>query len=241
MIYFFLLYQVNACEFFNYTTGADWEGSCDLGLQSPISIEESFSIKHYLFNSYPAYTNLVAENCESYYKIPVSKGKLYTKDQSGATLVSSLTKLEFHAPSEHQLKNLTYDLELELVHTVQSESSFKTIILSLFFNSSLPDPGFFSQIISNDSLLDSIPSFSLSSLIDSSFIYSKYYVYQGSLSTPPCSPQVLWYLVDHEFGISPENLKVFTDKWAGNLTFAGGNGNNRPIQALNDRIVQYNS
>ena len=241
MIYFFLLYQAIACEFFNYTTGADWGKSCDLDLQSPISVEASSPIKHYLFTTYPAYTNLVPENCESYYKIPVNKGKLYTKDQSGTSLVSSLTKLEFHAPSEHQLKNLTYDLELELVHTIQSESPFKTIILSLFFNSSLADSGFFSQIISNDVLVDSIPSFSLSSLIDSSFIYSKYYIYQGSLSTPPCDSQVLWYLIDKEFGISPENLKVFTEKWAGNLTFAGGNGNNRPIQAFGDRIVQHNS
>jgi len=37
--------------------------------------------------------------------------------------------------------------------------------------------------------------------------------------------------------MSKQQLQDFTEMWAGNLSFAGGNGNNREIQALNGRKI----
>jgi carbonic anhydrase len=230
-----------ACQEINYTTGAIWESSCSGGLQSPISIESFNKSKHYLITSYSSQTNVSAEDCPASYKILANKGKLYSKDFEGRTLVSSLSEIHFHSPSEHQISNKSFDLEIQLIHSILSESSYKKLVMSLFFNSSLQDAGFFSQFISNASLLELIPSFSLSSLIDSNFLFSPYFLYEGAMTTPPCEGPVLWYLVDREFGISIDDLQVFHSKWSDNSTFAGGNGNNREVQDLNGRAVQYSS
>ncbi len=37
--------------------------------------------------------------------------------------------------------------------------------------------------------------------------------------------------------MSKEQLKDFTEMWAGNQSFAGGNGNNREIMPLNGRKI----
>lgn len=39
--------------------------------------------------------------------------------------------------------------------------------------------------------------------------------------------------------ISDAQLLKFTEQWAGNPEFANGNGNNRAIQDLGDRILYY--
>jgi len=36
-------------------------------------------------------------------------------------------------------------------------------------------------------------------------------------------------------------LKTFTDKWAGDFSYARGNGNNRVTQPLNGRTIYYSS
>ena len=53
------------------------------------------------------------------------------------------------------------------------------------------------------------------------------YSYEGSLTHPPCTEGVFYGVHPEIQPISSAQLKQFTDKWAGNFTFANGRGNNR--------------
>ena len=47
-----------------------------------------------------------------------------------------------------------------------------------------------------------------------------------------------WYVLDSVLPISATQLSTFNAFYKGNSSFAGGNGNNRGIRALNDRTIK---
>ena len=55
-----------------------------------------------------------------------------------------------------------------------------------------------------------------------------YYRYMGSLTTPPCSEGVNWYLLTQPIAASMEQVKAFA---------AAVDANNRPTQPVNNRLV----
>ncbi len=54
------------------------------------------------------------------------------------------------------------------------------------------------------------------------------YRYRGSLTTPPCSEGVSWFVAAEPIKLSADQIATFTSIFL---------GNNRPIQPLNDRTV----
>ena len=67
--------------------------------------------------------------------------------------------------------------------------------------------------------------------------FSEYWSYPGSFTTPPCTEGVRWNVVKQVQPISSAQLEEFTKYWAGDQTFAEGNGNNRAPQPIHDRTV----
>ena len=65
----------------------------------------------------------------------------------------------------------------------------------------------------------------------------KLYMYQGSLTTPPCSEIVTWLVVNSPNPISKDQVSLINSMFKNNKTFANGNGNNRNTQALNERLI----
>ena len=64
---------------------------------------------------------------------------------------------------------------------------------------------------------------------------SEYWSYKGSLTTPPCTEGLKWSVIKQVQPISKAQLQKFTQYLADKSDFAGGNGNNRVVQPLNDR------
>lgn len=62
---------------------------------------------------------------------------------------------------------------------------------------------------------------------------SGFYHYSGSLTTPPCSEGVRWYVVNQTAPVSSAMIKTFKDRFP-------DPGDARPVQGLNGRTVLLN-
>jgi len=58
---------------------------------------------------------------------------------------------------------------------------------------------------------------------------SDYFLYNGSLTTPPCTEGVKWIVLKQPVIASPEQIQHYHDLL--------GFDNNRPIQPLNSRLI----
>ena len=56
-----------------------------------------------------------------------------------------------------------------------------------------------------------------------------YFRYSGSLTTPPCSEGVRWYVMKEAITVSKAQIEAFRQ--------AVGYPNNRPVQPVNARVV----
>ena len=70
---------------------------------------------------------------------------------------------------------------------------------------------------------------------------SKFYHYEGSLTTPPCTEGLNWFVMHDTQPISADQVDAFTKMWAGNPDFSKGSGNYRVTQPLNGRVVYHPS
>ena len=84
-----------------------------------------------------------------------------------------------------------------------------------------------------------VPLVPLQELMESVDV-SKIIHYKGSLTTPPCTEGVNWIINPIPFHISEEQMEVINHHWKNDISFANGNGNNRHVYPLNDRVIYYN-
>ena len=139
-----------------------------------------------------------------------------------------LVSMHIHVHAEHQLDGQLFPAEMHLVH--RKEGGFLGVVGQLY-RLGEPDP-----VV--QALIDAYPepgqvSHSVSGLNAAGFVPSDggYYHYDGSLTTPPCTEGVDWYVLRQVRTISQEQV---------NRIAALHNGfNHRPIQARNGRNLIY--
>jgi carbonic anhydrase len=56
-----------------------------------------------------------------------------------------------------------------------------------------------------------------------------YYTYMGSLTTPPCTENVLWMVFKEPIPVSPEQIAIFARLYPNNA---------RPVQPAHDRLIK---
>ncbi|MDU4698169.1 MAG: carbonic anhydrase family protein [Paenibacillus sp.] len=139
----------------------------------------------------------------------------------------SVSQVHFHSPSEHTLDGKHFPLEGHFVHLAQNG---RIAVIGVMFTVGNHNDAF-QQILDAAKLLPKeqggvkIDHLKLTRLLPHPF---SYYHYLGSLTTPPLTENVEWYILTHSVQISREQLKEFHKYY---------NQNNRHIQALNDRKV----
>lgn len=139
----------------------------------------------------------------------------------------NLAQFHFHAASEHTINGSHFPLVIHMVH-VSDDKDYVVFAVMVsegkesnvfdFLESYLPvQPG-------ETKTIGQAHSFSDYMLAD-----LEHYYYKGSLTTPPCTEAVNWFIFKKPIEVSPAQVKAIADLMPRN--------NFRPTQPLNDRIV----
>lgn len=142
-----------------------------------------------------------------------------------------LLQFHFHALSENTMDGNHYPLEVHFVHA--DEDGNLAVVGVLFTDAagdeamSVAEPiGQLWKYATADGELTE--DFDTSSLVPTS---SGFFHFDGSLTTPPCSEGVKWFVVAVTPVVDADQAKTFFD-------IVGYPGNWRPVQPLNERTVE---
>lgn len=200
--------------------------ACGIGLnQSPIDITDTVEADLDTLNfDYHAGATSINNNGHTL-QVDVAPGSwLHIGDDE-----FQLIQFHAHSPSEHQVNGELFPLEEHFVH--QNESGALAVVSVLYrageFNGHIARLGAAAPTEINQPVqLDvDITFFELYSDHDS------YYRYNGSLTTPPCTEGVRWFVLKTKGHIAPEQAENFVD-------LIGEDA--RGPQPLNARIVLEN-
>ncbi|MEO6278168.1 carbonic anhydrase family protein [Roseateles sp.] len=202
-------------------------GSCALGhAQSPINIRtadvQSAALPAISFDYKPTPLKII-DNGHTV-QVNMAPGSSITV---GGTRYE-LLQFHFHKPSEERVDGKAYSLVAHLVH--KSEAGNLAVVAVLM------DKGAKQPLI--QAVFDNLPKVkeqesSVAGLgIDLNALLPDnraYYSFAGSLTTPPCSEGVSWFVLKTPVQVSAEQIARFGRAYALNA---------RPVQPLNGRVVQ---
>ncbi len=140
----------------------------------------------------------------------------------------ALVQFHFHAPSEHTVGGEHFPMEMHFVH--QAEDGTLAVV-GVLIEEGAENPG----IATVWAQLAEAPGTETTVQIPAEFADHIFpgdatgvYHYGGSLTTPPCSEGVKWYVRRTPTQFSQDQIAAFTAIY---------DHNNRPVQALNDRTL----
>jgi carbonic anhydrase len=138
-----------------------------------------------------------------------------------------LRQFHFHHPSEEKINGKPHAMVVHLVHA-DAEGNLAVVAVLL-------DPGRANALIRT--LWDHLPrkkgkeSVAQNLRINAVGLLPAsrgYYTYKGSLTTPPCTENVTWFILKSPVQLSPAQISAFARRYP---------NNSRPVQPLNGRTV----
>lgn len=145
-----------------------------------------------------------------------------------------LVGVHFHAPSEHSLDGLHYPMEMHLVHAGPDGKPGLVVAVFLVQGGDSPAFALLLKDLPQDKggrRDDASVRIDLDGLLPPERTYLEY---GGSLTTPPCTEGVRWFVLRSAGGITGQEMAAFT-------TLPHVLPNNRPIQPLSGRRVLLDS
>ncbi|KAH6811067.1 alpha carbonic anhydrase 7 [Perilla frutescens var. frutescens] len=103
-----------------------------------------------------------------------------------------LKQCHWHSPSEHTLDGTKFDLEIHLVHVSHDN---RTAVIGIMYKIGHPDSSLSMLTRDFEALAETRQVEKYIGIIDPNFIKfgsKKYYRYTGSLTTPPCTQNIIW-------------------------------------------------
>ncbi|XP_020571799.1 alpha carbonic anhydrase 7-like [Phalaenopsis equestris] len=232
---------------FSYTVGAwngpdhwgdirkDWE-TCKIGhSQSPVSIYDEKTE----FVYQPEDLKWIYHPEKAVMKNLGHNIAIQWEDVVGAVWINKteypLKQVHFHTPSENTLNGKKFDLEVHLLH--RRTNDHQMAMVSLLYEVGAPDP-FFTKVEKHiRAISKKIDATADIGNIDPMEVIRKfgkhYYRLKGSITIPPCTEGVTWTIDKKIRTISIEQLNLLKD-----AAIPGYAKNARPVQPLNDRVVQ---
>ncbi|WP_373030872.1 carbonic anhydrase [Sulfurovum sp.] len=152
--------------------------------------------------------------------------------EAGNTLVVDdvifeLKQFHFHTPSENNIDGKSFPLEAHFVHldkdgniavlALMFEEGTENAELSKVWEKMPKNGGDTNELVLSDIASSLLPD------------NKDYYRFNGSLTTPPCTEGVRWFVLKTPVSISKEQVESFLHTMH--------HPNNRPIQKVNARVV----
>ncbi len=143
-----------------------------------------------------------------------------------------LAQFHFHAPSEHRISGIPSDMELHFVH--KNASGGLAVVGVMINELAGRENKFFKPIwdvLPRDfhTKVQNPVTVALESLMPAG---RQYFHYQGSLTTPPCSEGVRWFVLKDPVTMSSGQIEMYTSVFHGPT--------NRPVQPLQGREIITN-
>lgn len=195
--------------------------------QSPINISVSETVEgtHELEVQYSELTNYKLDNKK--YALDISPAGELQITYEG--IPYKLLQFHMHADSEHTVDGTHYPLE---VHFVHQQADGTLAVLGVFFEEGASNPALqqiLDQAPANLESKEVTANLNIASLLPAN---RNFYTYSGSLTTPGCSEIVNWIVFEEPVQASSEQIEQF-------LNLRSGKKNNRPVQELNERVVEF--
>ncbi len=139
-----------------------------------------------------------------------------------------LKQLHFHRPSEERIDGRGSEM---VVHLVHANDKGETAVIAILLRRGLSNATI-------QKIWDATPNSAgqerevTGVQIDPSELLPPiraYYTYRGSLTTPPCTEGVTWFVLEAQGSVSVEQSKAFGKIFPANA---------RPVQALDGRVVK---
>jgi carbonic anhydrase len=201
--------------------------ACAIGKnESPIDIRDTIAKKTDLpaINfDYQASTLKIIDNGHTI-QINYAPGSFITVGSTQYELV----QFHFHKPSEEKLNGKSYDMVAHLVH---KDKEGKLAVVAVLLAKGTANP-LIKTLWDNlpkeketEAVVDAV-KINVADLLPKN---QTYYTYTGSLTTPPCSEGVTWFVLKHPTSVSAGEIARFAKSYPMNA---------RPVQPLNGREIR---
>ncbi|MFQ6669824.1 hypothetical protein Gotur_034925 [Gossypium turneri] len=197
--------------------------------QSPINIQRNLTVHNKQLKP-------LTRNYESVNATLVNRGYSVRFEESPGDLWINgknytLQQFHWHLPAEHHIEGQRFAAELHMVHRAADNSA---VVVSMLYHESKADP-LFSMIMEGLKHLGKenteVPLGTLN-INELNRRPRKYYTYVGSLTTPPCTENVIWMILGKVMSISKEQITTLDSPLNSHCK-----KNARPCQPLNGREV----
>lgn len=151
-----------------------------------------------------------------------------------------LIQFHFHTPSEHKIDGVATQMELHLVHQ-NALGELAVVGVMMKVDDAKANPAF-DRVFTNAPYLffratsSSAPMGEINPL-DLLPTVRTYYTYSGSLTTPPCSEGVHWYVMTEPVFVSSKAIAIYSRLLSQSPANNYYPANSRPVQPLNGRPV----
>jgi carbonic anhydrase len=180
--------------------------SCGVGLnQSPIDIVKPVEAELAPLELFRRGSTTTLVNNGHTLQVNVEPGSWLTVEG----MKFELLQFHFHSPSEHRIQGEPFPLEAHLVH--RNEKS-ELAVVAVLFRYGDPNRSLTAIEASASSEIGKVVPLNIA-LADLGTVPAQepYYRYSGSLTTPPCTEGVRWYVLEDTRSVSKEQVSAFVD------------------------------
>jgi len=162
-------------------------------------------------------------------------------DAPTRTVSYNAVQMHMHHMSEHTIDGKRYDIEIHFVY--QNPVTKSLAVLAVLVTEGSPNPAFdvkfLEKIIPRGNEVQADKP--LGSTVNANALFPKdrsYWYYQGSLTTPPCSEGVEWFVFRNAITMSRQQMNLLV-KGLSRMRYASESGRMtyRPALPLYDRVV----